>query len=188
MGQFIEGTGGIGMKDVRIEELARNLINYSVELKPGEKILIENIGNEVPLTKALMQEAYKAGGIPYVTIKNNEILRVLLTECTELQLKEMASFEIARMKEMQAYIGLRAGENVSELGAVPPEKMSIYTKYYSKPLHSDLRVKHTKWCVMRYPNHSMAQLAGMQQIFLRIFISRCATWIIPGCQRPWTAW
>jgi aminopeptidase len=174
MGQFIEGTGGIGMKDVRIEELARNLINYSVELKPGEKILIENIGNEVPLTKALMQEAYKAGGIPYVTIKNNEILRVLLSECTEPQLKEMASFEIARMKEMQAYIGLRAGENVSELGAVPPEKMSIYTKYYSKPLHSDLRVKHTKWCVMRYPNHSMAQLAGMAtDLFENFYFKVC---------------
>lgn len=149
------------MKDPRIEKLAKNLINYSVELKPGEKILIENIGNEVPLTKALIQEAYKAGGVPYLTIKNNELLRVLLSECTREQLEEMASFEIARMKEMQAYIGLRAGENVSELGAVPSEKMSMYNKYYSKPLHSDIRVRQTKWCVMRYPNHSMAQLAGM---------------------------
>lgn len=149
------------MRDPRIEQLAKNLINYSVELKPGEKILIENIGNEVPLAKALIREAYKAGGTPYLTVKNPELQRVLLTECTEEQIKETAAFEIARMKEMQAYIGLRAGDNVSEMGGVPPEKMKIYMQHYSKPLHSDLRVKKTRWCVMRYPNHSMAQLANM---------------------------
>ncbi|MDF2523674.1 MAG: putative aminopeptidase [Clostridiales bacterium] len=149
------------MNDPRIEQLAKNLINYSVELKPGEKILIENFGNEVPLTRALIREAYKAGGIPYISIKNNELTRVLLNECTEEQLKDMASFEIARMKEMQAYIGLRVSDNVSELGAVPSEKMKLYMQHYSKPLHSDTRVKKTKWVVMRYPNHSMAQLASM---------------------------
>lgn len=147
------------MKDPRIEKLAENLINYSLGLKPGEKVLIESIGGELPLTKALIKQAYKAGGVPFVTIKNHEILRVLLNECTEEQIKETAAFEIARMKEMQAYIGIRAGENVSELGAVPSDKMKLYMAHYSKPLHSDLRVKQTKWCVLRYPNHSMAQLA-----------------------------
>jgi len=149
------------MKDPRVEQLAKNLINYSVELKPGEKILIENFGNEVPLTKALIEEAYKAGGLPYLTIKNQELLRVLITQSTEEQLKDMAAFEIARMKEMKAYIALRASENISEMGAVPSEKMRNYQALYAKPLHSDVRVKNTKWCVMRYPNHSMAQLANM---------------------------
>ncbi len=149
------------MKDPRIEKLAENLINYSVELKAGEKILIETIGNEVPLARELIRQSYKAGGVPYLTIKNNELLRALLNDCTEEQIKEMASFEIARMKEMKAYIGLRVSENVSELGSVPGEKMKTYSKYYQNPLHSEQRVKHTKWCVLRYPNNSMAQLANM---------------------------
>ncbi|MCX7748906.1 MAG: aminopeptidase [Clostridia bacterium] len=149
------------MRDARVEQLARNLIHYSVELKPGEKILIENIGGEIPLTKALIKEAYNAGGIPFLTIKNNELLRVLLNECNTEQIKEIASFEIARMKEMAAYIGIRSGENASEMGAVPSEKMKIYMEHYQKPLHTDLRVKHTRWCILRYPNHSMAQLADM---------------------------
>lgn len=149
------------MKDPRMEKLAENLVNYSVSLRPGEKILIESIGGELPLTKELIRQAYKIGGVPFVTIKNHEVLRVLLNDCTEEQIKEMASYEIARMKEMKAYIGIRAGDNVSELGAVPSEKMKIYSAHYSKPLHTDLRVKHTKWCILRYPNHSMAQLADM---------------------------
>lgn len=149
------------MKDPRIELLAKTLINYSVNLQPGENILIENFGNEVPLTKELIKEAYKAGGVPYLSIKNNELLRVLLNECSDEQIKAMSSFEIDRMKQMKAYIGIRAGENVSEMGAVPSGKMKIYMQHYLKPLHSEQRVKHTKWCILRYPNHSMAQLASM---------------------------
>lgn len=161
------------MKDPRIEKLAANLINYSVELKPGEKILIENIGNEVPLTKELIKEAYKAGGIPYLTIKNQELLRVLLNECTEEQLTDMLKFDLARMKEMNAYIGLRAAENVSELGAVSGEKMKIYNSLYLRPL-TDQRVNYTKWCVMRYPNNSMAQLASMAtELFEDFYFNVC---------------
>ncbi|EHL2577177.1 phosphoadenosine phosphosulfate reductase, partial [Listeria monocytogenes] len=32
------------MRDARIEKLAHNLINYSVKLGAGEKVLIENFG------------------------------------------------------------------------------------------------------------------------------------------------
>lgn len=149
------------MNDPRIEKLAQTLINYSTNIKPGEKILIEDIGNEIPLTKALIKETYKAGGIPYLTIKNQELQRVLFSECTETQASEMAEFEIARMKQMKAYIAIRAGDNVSEMGAVPSDKMKIYMSRYMNPLHSEQRVKHTRWCILRYPNHSMAQLAGM---------------------------
>lgn len=149
------------MKDPRIEKLAKNLINYSVSLKPGEKILIESIGNDIPLAKELIKQAYAVGGIPFMTIKNPELTRELLTGCTLEQIKDMASYEIARMKDMNAYIAIRSGENVSELGAVPHDNMKIYMEHYSKPLHIDVRVKNTKWCILRYPNNSMAQLAEM---------------------------
>lgn len=149
------------MNDPRIETLAKNLINYSVRLQPGENILIEVIGNEVPLAKALIKEAYSAGGFPFLTIKNQQLLRTILNECSEEQIKATAEFEIARMKQMKAYIAIRASDNVSEMGDVPAEKMKLYMAHYVNPLHSEQRVKYTKWCVLRYPNFSMAQLAGM---------------------------
>ena len=52
------------MKDPRIEKLANMLINYSIELKPGENILIETTGEGIDLTKALIKEVYKVGGVP----------------------------------------------------------------------------------------------------------------------------
>jgi aminopeptidase len=39
--------------------------------------------------------------------------------------------------------------------------MARYMQLVRQPVHSEQRVKHTKWCVMRYPEPSMAQLAGM---------------------------
>ncbi len=39
--------------------------------------------------------------------------------------------------------------------------MQLYMKYWVHPVHHQIRVPHTKWVVLRYPNHSMAQLAGL---------------------------
>lgn len=149
------------MTDKRMETLAKNLVNYSCKLKAGEKLLIETKGFELPLTKAVVKEAYKAGGLPFVTIKNDEITRALLNECSEEQIRLMAGFELARMKEMDAYIGVRCTDNSNELGDVPDEKMKLYNSLFNKPVHSEQRVEHTKWVVLRYPNSSMAQMAEM---------------------------
>ncbi len=149
------------MNDPRIERLASGIIDYSVELKAGENILIEVSGLEVPLAKALVRKVYEVGGIPYISITNHTLQREILKGFSVDQADNMARWDLARMKEMQAYIGIRAGENVNELADVPSEQMKIYMSHYSQPVHSEQRVKHTRWCVMRYPNASMAQLAEM---------------------------
>src|SRR5690554_2209283 len=118
------------MTDPRIKTLAHNLINYSCELKEGEKIFIENIGLEPPLLKELIREAYKAGAIPFVSIKDNEINRVLLSQCTEEQMKLMAKYEAARMTDADAYIGVRSGRNSAELSDVPADRMELYMKHF----------------------------------------------------------
>jgi aminopeptidase len=109
----------------------------------------------------LIREAYKAGAIPLVSIKDNEVNRVLYMECTEEQLKLMAKYEAARMSDVDAYIGLRSGRNASELADVPADKMELYMKYLWQEVHGKIRVPKTKWVVLRYPSPSMAQLAGM---------------------------
>ncbi|RKD21591.1 Leucyl aminopeptidase (aminopeptidase T) [Caminicella sporogenes DSM 14501] len=148
--------------DLRIQKLAENLINYSCELKKGERVLIESYGQAtMPLVKALVKEAYKVGAVPFVELKDNSILRQILLEATEQQIKFMAEYELLRMKGMDAYIGIRGNDNVSEMGDVPSDKMAIYMEHFSKPVHSEERVNNTKWVVLRYPNNSMAQLANM---------------------------
>ncbi len=149
------------MKDIRIDQLAKQLVQYSVNLQKGEKILIEMIGEETELANALVKQVNVVGGIPYITLKRSEVTRVLLTEASEEQLKDMAEWELARMKEVDAYIGIRAGNNVNELSDVPEEKMKLYSDLFVKPVHFEERVNRTKWVILRYPTSSMAQLASM---------------------------
>lgn len=145
--------------DSRIKELAHNLINYSCTLQPKEKVLIHVFGTSAyPLAQQLVKEAYAAGGYPYVQIEDYSINRTLLSACSKEQLQLKADLEMAQMKEMDAYIGIRASDNISELSDVPQEKVQLNTALSNDVLNE--RVNHTKWVVLRYPNNSMAQLAN----------------------------
>ena len=146
--------------DSRTAQLAQNLIRYSTDLQPGENILIEMFDDALPLAQALVDEVYRAGGVPFLSLKNNRLQRKLLSGASSAQLQAIAGWESSRMSAMQAYIGIRASENISELSDVPPEKLQMYQQDWFRPVHSEIRVKKTKWCVLRWPNPSMAQLAG----------------------------
>ena len=147
--------------DSRTLALARNLIRYSTNLQPGENILIEMFDDALPLAQALVEETYQAGGVPFLALKNNRLQRKLISGASEKQLQAIAGWEADRMRSMQAYVGIRASENISEMSDLTPEKLKMYQQQWFKPVHSEIRVKNTKWCVLRWPNPSMAQLAGM---------------------------
>jgi aminopeptidase len=148
------------MKDPRIQKLAENLVGYSVNVQPGENVLVEMIGNERNLIKAVVEEIGKAGGNAFVQLTDRTVLRSMLLYATRESLQTWAEIDLNRMKQMDCYIGIRAGENVNDLSDVPEENMKLYNSLYSHPVHSEQRVKHTKWVVLRYPNASMAQLAN----------------------------
>ncbi|MDR3224876.1 MAG: aminopeptidase [Clostridiales Family XIII bacterium] len=144
--------------DDRINQLARNLVNYSCEIKRGEKALVSYEGDSAkPLARQIIKEIYAAGGVPYSEIRDAQITRELLLGAHESQLAFMNECSLNQMKGMDAYIAIRAGDNTSELSDVPPDLLNLYYKTLRPTL--DYRVNHTKWVVLRYPNASMAQLA-----------------------------
>lgn len=149
------------MIDERVNKLAKVLVNYSCSLKKGEKILIEAKGIDYMLVNAIVKEVYAVGGYPFVEIYDNRVTRQLLLGNTPELAKLKAKYDGYRMAEMDAYIGIRGGENCNELSDVPEENMKIESEFYSHPVHHELRVKKTKWVVLRYPNQGMAQQAGM---------------------------
>ncbi|MBG9734016.1 aminopeptidase [Paenibacillus alvei] len=148
------------MKDPRIEQLAKNLVGYSVDVQPGENILVEMIGSERELVTCIVNEIAKRGGRPFVQLTDRSVLRSLLLNATKEQMETWKEYDLLRMQNMQGYIGIRAGENANELADVPKDKMALYESIYSHPVHMEERVKRTKWVVLRYPNASMAQLAN----------------------------
>ncbi len=150
------------MRDVRNQKLASNLLKHSINLQKGDKILIEIIGiNAIPLGKELIKQAENMGALPFFNIVDYQIMREMLINGTEEQIKIYTGHDLKRMQDMDAYVGIRASTNTAELNGIPKEKMELYNKYYNTPVHFEERVKHTKWCILRYPNESMAQMSNM---------------------------
>jgi len=149
------------MKDPRLAKLAKVLVHYSTKLKEGEKVLIETFDIPPQLTLAVIEEAASVGASSFVSIKDNEVLRALYANATEEQMKFTGEYEKMRMKGMDAYIGIRGALNVAQLSDVPPERMKLYQQHWWTPVHIKVRVPGTKWVVLRYPTHSMAQQASM---------------------------
>ena len=147
------------MHDERFDKLAKLLVEYSIRLKRNETVLIEAFDIPDEMTVALVRAVRQAGGVPFAQVYHARVNRALALEASDRQLNLMATHELARMKKMDAYIAVRGSHNITELADVPPDEMQLIGKKM-RPVH-DLRVKKTKWVVLRWPTPSMAQLAGM---------------------------
>ena len=146
--------------DERIKTLAYNLVHYSCRLKEGEKVWISCNGiHPMPLVKQIIKEVYKVGATPFVKLMTNSLEREMLLGATEEQQKMMAEVDCQLMKQMDAFIGVRGEDNLTEQYDVPTEKLDIQNIFYDDPVHHQIRVPHTKWVVLRYPTNAMAQSA-----------------------------
>lgn len=146
--------------DERIKTLAKQLVNYSVAAKKGDKVYIDYIGSTAePLAKAVIKEVYAAGALPFVHFTEPRVQREILMNCDEEQVELMAKLATEEMSNMDCYIGIRGSDNISEQSDVPLEKKRMFERLYSTPVHHEIRVPKTRWVVLRYPNSSMAQLA-----------------------------
>ena len=145
--------------DLRVKQLADVLVNYSCNVQKNEKVLINYEGECCkPLVKQLIKNIYARVGMPYVEMRDSSVTREILLGATEEQMDFLNEYQLMQMKGMDCYIAIRAGSNTSELSDVPSDKLNMYYRKTQPVL--DYRVNETKWVVLRYPNESMAQLAG----------------------------
>lgn len=161
------------MRDPRLEKFAEVITGYSIEVQPGENVLIEMIGIEDPeFLKVLIEKVYEKGGNPFYNIKDPRVNRAFLKGANEEQLKKQMIVDMTQMKQMDGYIAVRGGDNITELSDVPSEKINLYNKLYREVL--DERVNNTKWVIMRYPTPSMAQLSGVPtDVFEEFYFNVC---------------
>lgn len=160
--------------DTRIKDLANTIVRYSCNIKKGDKVTIDALGeHSKPLIKELIKEIHEVGAIPTTKITDPSILRVNLMGMT----KDMAAFwfehDFNRLQKTDVYIMIKSLENQSELGDIPEEQMRIYGKHYLEKINAYI-VNKTNWISLRYPNASMAQLANMSlEAFEDYYFSVC---------------
>lgn len=148
------------MFDSRMKKLADTLVGYSTKVQPGERVLIEAFDAPAEMVTLLVDRVTEAGGIPFAQTYSSRVMRSLYMNASEEQTRIYGERDLAFMKQMQAYIGIRGGLNINETSDVPAEKRKIYQEHWQKPV-TEWRVSKSKWVVLRWPTPSMAQLAGM---------------------------
>lgn len=149
------------MLDPRVQQLADVLVHHSLAVRPGDRVFVEAFDIPPEATACVVRSLAAAGAVPVVETRQNRVLRELFRTATEEQMRLIGDLELARMEKMDAYIGLRGGPNATEMADVPAEQMTLYQRHWWRRVHSDRRVTHTRWVVLRWPSPSMAQSAAM---------------------------
>ena len=168
---FLTRCTGI-MKDPRITQLAENLINNAISLKVNENILIETTDTPDELSTELIKAVAKVGGNAFVHNYNSRVRREIIRSASEEQMKLSAELAMDEMKKMQAYLSIRAMNNAMENCDIDDKKMLAYRKITQDVLN--YRVNNTRWCVLRWPNPSMAQGAKMStEAFEDFYFKAC---------------
>lgn len=158
--------------DERQIKLAKNLVNYSVRAKKGDKVLIYIYGDCGTLPEVLVREVYDAGALPFVRLVDKRLERAIAMRCTDEQLRLMAKNDEQLMSDMDCYIGIRGGDNSYEMSDVPEERMRAYDRLYIEPVLAT-RLKK-RWVILRYPTEGISQLAGMStEAFENYYFNVC---------------
>ena len=160
------------MTDPRYKKLADLLVNYSTELKKGDRILLDMIDVPDEFTVELIRAVRAAGATPFVETRHTRVGREQLLGIDAQQAADIRDIEMFRMKKMQAYIAIRGADNMNENSDVPSDRVQLYSKVI-RPVQ-DYRVNKTRWCVLRWPTPSMAQAAGMStEAFENLYFDVC---------------
>jgi aminopeptidase len=163
------------MRDPRSASLAQVLVRHSCRVEPGENVMIESFDAPSLFLRDLVREVAAAGGRPLLQLRSHALMRDLLRGSSEAQMQLQGEIDAFAMAKMQCYIGVRANTNISEWSDLPPEMVKLYQEHWWTPVHREIRVPKTKWVILRWPNDSMAQLAGMSTEAFEDFYFRVCT-------------
>ena len=155
--------------------LAKTIVNYSLEIQKGEKLLIEVKGHGTDeILRHLIAQTLEAGGVPFWNRHSEDINAFFLHNSNKEQIESWSGIHKLVMNDIDAYVSIRGADNVYELSSVSENNMKSYMKYYFEEVHSKIRVAHKKWVVLRWPNYSMAQLAEIgTNEFAKFYFDTC---------------
>jgi len=146
--------------DRRWSQLGEILVNYSTRTQAGERLLITMREPEtLPLTIAVYEHAVRAGAFPQVQFASAYLERALLMHGSDESIARIPDLERSGMEWADISIGLRGARNPHELAGIPTERLAAHKR--AQGAISALRNAQTRWALVRVPNESFAQAAGM---------------------------
>jgi aminopeptidase len=161
------------MPDQRVSRLARLLVDYSMKVKPGERIAITGTTLAEPLMLELFRYVLRAGAHPHVIPMFPSFQYVFFSEANDEQLQYISPFYQMVVEEFDGFIQLSSSANSRELSSIDPAKQAIQSKaqaplmkrYMERHSTRDLRI-----LITMFPTAAQAQDADMSLLELEDYV------------------
>ena len=152
------------MSDPRLAKLADVLVNYGVELQPGQWAVIQGEVISAPLAREVYRAVLRAGGFPTLMLNDGATAEIYYKEANDAQLEWVTPLIKLAVEEADAFINLLSTQNTRAMSNIDPAKMAksqvagleINKRYGERAASGDL-----KWTLTRYPTQAIAQEAEM---------------------------
>lgn len=152
------------MSDPRIEKLAQVLVQYSVEVQPKDKVLLQGSPNAEPLLKAIYTEVLKAGGHPMLLTSIPGIAELLFKYGNDEQIAHVSPHVKLAFETYDILINIMSPVNTKSMTNVPPEKIALSNKAGSELFGTIMKRTaegEFKWSLALFPTNASAQDAEM---------------------------
>jgi len=152
------------MMDPRVSKLAEVLVNYSTEVKQGDKVFIQGGAAAAPLLRAVVTEVLRAGGLPLPLVGLPGMDELMYALGSDEQLQHIPEPMALVMETYDVMISLMSSENTKALSNVPPQRMMLASRA-KRGLMATLMQRAAKgevrWVGTLFPTRAYAQDAEM---------------------------
>jgi len=152
------------MVDQRVEKLAELLVNYSLAVKPKNKVFIRAGMAAEPLITQVFRKVLEVGAFPYTVIDFPAGDEAMFKYGSDEQLQYIHEPVEVMYGKYDRMLRIIADENTKALSSVDPKKIALATKargplmktYMERSASGELR-----WALTAFPTQAYAQDADM---------------------------
>lgn len=152
------------MRDQRLIKYAYTLINYSLDVKENEWVVIRGSDLAMPLIKECYRELLKVGAHPTVLLNPEGLSEIMLKEGSDDQLRFNSPLMMEVYSQADKILTILGDHNLKSLTAIPGERIALQRRSgapITKMYHDRVAQKLMDWTLCLYPTASGAQEANM---------------------------
>lgn len=152
------------MADQRIENLARILVDYSLEIRKGDLFTISGETVAQPLMLEVLRFAARRGAHPVLRVGLPGSRRIVMTEMPEDELDFVSPIRAFEIEKIDATLSIGGESNTHELAGVDPKRLARMSKAnigIQQRFMQRAAANEVRWCYTLFSTYSGAQDAHM---------------------------
>ena len=140
-------------KTNKYQSVAEKIVNYNLEVSPGELVLISGTPHEIDLMAELQVAVAKVGGLAYLDLSIPEANKRTMLEMPMSHLSQIRTLGVTRARIFDCFIDLSSDQDPTLFSDVPEERFAAWRKGGAAEAEANRRA--------RYRSVSLGQVGGI---------------------------